>query len=108
MNNLIEVINDRCVGCSACVRVCPSPEANIVKITEDGRTVVEINNDKCIACGECIKACKTRARDYNDDTERFFKDLKDRKIMIIAHPAIKTAFPRYMAGCSQVVQAERR
>ena len=93
MNNLIEVINDRCVGCSACVRVCPSPEANIVKITEDGRTVVEINNDKCIACGECIKACKTRARDYNDDTERFFKDLKDRKIMIIAHPAIKTAFP---------------
>ena len=30
MNNLIEVINDRCVGCSACVRVCPSPEANIV------------------------------------------------------------------------------
>ena len=32
MNNLIEVINDRCVGCSACVRVCPSPEANIVKI----------------------------------------------------------------------------
>ena len=27
MNNLIEVINDRCVGCSACVRVCPQDQS---------------------------------------------------------------------------------
>lgn len=93
MKNLIEVNQERCIGCSACIRACPSPEANTVKITEDGRIVTEINNDKCIACGECIKACRIKARDYNDDTEKFFKDLKDRKIIVIAHPAIKTAFP---------------
>ncbi len=91
--NIIEVNTERCVGCSACIRVCPSPEANIVKITEDGRTVTEINNEKCIACGECIKACKSKARDYEDDTDKFFKDLRERKIILVVHPAIKTAFP---------------
>ncbi len=93
MSNLIEVFQEKCIGCNACIRVCPSPEANIVKILENGKAVTEINNDKCIACGECIKACKAKARDYEDDTEKFFKDLKERKIIIIAHPAIKTAFP---------------
>lgn len=93
MSDLIEVIAERCVGCNTCIRVCPSPEANIVKVLESGKTITEINADKCIACGECVKACKARARDYDDDTEKFFKDLKDRKILVIAHPAIKTAFP---------------
>lgn len=93
MNNIVEVIAEKCIGCGACIRACPSPLANSVKTAEDGRTVTEIDGSKCIACGECIKACKARARDYNDDTEKFFKDLKDRKIIIIAHPAIKTAFP---------------
>ena len=58
MNNLIEVINDRCVGCSACVRVCPSPEANIVKITEDGRTVVEINNDSALPAASASRRAR--------------------------------------------------
>ena len=93
MNNLIEVIQERCIGCNACIRACPSPEANIVKTLEDGKTVTEINSDKCIACGECIKVCKAKARDYEDDIEKFFKDLKERKIIVIAHPSIKTAFP---------------
>lgn len=93
MSDIIEMYPDKCVGCGACVRVCPSPEANVVKMGEDGRLIMEINNDKCIACGECIKACKVRARDYEDDTDKFFKDLKERKIVVIAHPAIKSAFP---------------
>lgn len=91
--NIIEVYQEKCIGCSACIRVCPSPLANSIKTLEDGRTVTEIDSSKCIACGECVKACKSRARDYNDDTEKFFKDLKDRKIVVVAHPAIKTAFP---------------
>lgn len=93
MGNLIEVIQDKCIGCNACIRVCPSPEANSVKVLEDGSTVTQINNEKCIACGECIKACKSKARDYDDDIDKFFKDLKERNIILIAHPAIKTAFP---------------
>lgn len=93
MYDLIEVNAERCVGCNTCLRVCPSPEANIVKILENGKAVTDIDQSKCIGCGECVKACGARARDYNDDTERFFKDLGDRKIVVVAHPAIKSAFP---------------
>ncbi|MGN0665447.1 MAG: [Fe-Fe] hydrogenase large subunit C-terminal domain-containing protein [Huintestinicola sp.] len=93
MENLIEVIKDRCIGCGACVRACPSPEASVMKIGENGRLVSEINQDKCIACGQCITACTQRARDYNDDIDKFFKEIKDKKIIVVAHPAIKTAFP---------------
>ena len=93
MLELIGVNEERCIGCNACIRVCPSPEANSVKILEDGKAVTVINNEKCIACGECVKVCKAKARDYEDDTDKFFKDLKERKIIVIAHPSIKTAFP---------------
>lgn len=93
MTELIGVNEERCIGCNACIRVCPSPEANSVKILENGKAVTAINSDKCIACGECIKVCKAKARDYDDDIDKFFKDLKERKIIVIAHPSIKTAFP---------------
>ena len=93
MAGLIGVNEERCIGCNACIRVCPSPEANSVKILENGKVVTAINSDKCIACGECIKVCKAKARDYDDDIDKFFKDLKERKIIVIAHPSIKTAFP---------------
>lgn len=93
MTELIGVNEERCIGCNACIRVCPSPEANTVKVLENGKTVTVINNEKCIACGECVKVCKAKARDYEDDTDKFFKDLKERKIIVIAHPSIKTAFP---------------
>ena len=93
MAGLIGVNEERCIGCNACIRVCPSPEANSVKILENGKAVTAINSDKCIACGECIKVCKAKARDYDADIDKFFKDIKDRKIIVIAHPSIKTAFP---------------
>lgn len=93
MAGIIDVIEDRCVGCSACIRVCPSPEANIVKTLDDGRVTVTVDENKCIACGNCVKACKPGARDYNDDIDRFFSDSRDRKILLIVHPAIKSAFP---------------
>ena len=90
--DLIEVNTDRCTGCRDCVSVCPSPLANIVRTLDDGRKVITIDQDKCLACGECVRACKEGGRDYNDDTDRFFKDLGDRRIVIVVHPAVRAAF----------------
>lgn len=90
--DIIEVNYDRCSGCRECISVCPSPLANIVRTVFDGRKVIDIDQTKCIACGECVRHCKHGSRDYNDDTDRFFKDLGERKMVIIAHPAIKAAF----------------
>ncbi|MBQ7990294.1 MAG: 4Fe-4S binding protein [Oscillospiraceae bacterium] len=90
--SIIETNFERCVGCRDCVGACPSPLANYVKTLDDGRQVIEIDESKCIACGECVRRCTHGGRDYNDDTEKFFKALGDRKMVIIAHPSIKAAF----------------
>ena len=47
------VINDKCVGCGACKRVCP------VGAVEGARKEKHrILPDKCIRCGQCYDACK--------------------------------------------------
>lgn len=92
--SLITVDPYKCVGCNACVRTCPAPEANITKKLEDGRFVTTVNPDKCIACGECVRNCTHGARDYNDDTSEAMDAIKkgERFIVIVA-PAIKSVYP---------------
>lgn len=86
--------NDKCVGCNRCISVCPVITANSA-VSESGRSRVVENADKCIACGSCIAACRHGAREYNDDTERFFADLKKgERISIILAPAFIANYPR--------------
>ncbi len=84
--NMVHVIEDKCIGCNACIRVCPVPNAN----RYDGH-VVHINNDECIQCGECVKSCQHGARYYDDDIETVMKLMKTQKVSFIVAPAIKTA-----------------
>lgn len=93
LQELISVIADKCTGCGACVRDCPAPEANSFKTLEDGRRIVEVNDDKCIVCGNCLHACTHDARDFEDDTDKFFKDINKKRVVLIVSPAIRTAFP---------------
>lgn len=91
--NIIDISLEKCVGCNSCVRVCPAPEANVARYDENGKMVIDIDSDKCIKCGACIKACAHGARFYRDDTDRFIKDVKSGKnIIIITAPAVKIAF----------------
>lgn len=99
--NLLITVNEKnCVGCNACIRTCPAPEANITRQREDGSFYTIVDNDRCINCGECIRSCKHDARGYNDDTERFFSDLKNqnKKINVLVAPSIKTSFPDNWQG----------
>lgn len=64
--------NDKCVGCNKCIRSCPAITANVAM---DGKIMVD--EDACIACGACFDNCKHEARDYEDDTNIFLKDLKE-------------------------------
>ncbi|MCH5332312.1 MAG: 4Fe-4S binding protein [Agathobacter sp.] len=91
--SLITVDKDKCVGCNACVRACPAPEANVARLDESGMLRITINDDKCIRCGACVKACTHGARGYEDDLEQFLHDLQaGQEIAVIAAPAIKIAF----------------
>ncbi len=83
----------KCVACNNCIRVCPSVEANTVEHDENGNKRFNINPDKCIRCGACVKICNHNARSYEDDTDRFWKDLKSgQNIIVICAPAVKVSF----------------
>lgn len=91
--SVICVETDKCVGCNACVRVCPAGDANIGHVDETGVLRIEIDDTKCIKCGACIRACSHKARYFNDDIDAFLQDLREGKeVAMIAAPSIKIAF----------------
>ncbi|MDD4857604.1 MAG: NADH-quinone oxidoreductase subunit NuoF [Candidatus Krumholzibacteria bacterium] len=47
------IIKDKCTGCTACARVCPTKAAYGEK-----KKVHTINKETCIKCGACYDACK--------------------------------------------------
>lgn len=61
---------------------------------KDRRNVIEVDPKRCIACGACIDACKHDAREYTDDVEQFFEDLKHgTKISVLIAPAFLANYP---------------
>lgn len=83
---------DACVGCNRCIGACSCQGANIAK-NINGENVIEVDMDRCIACGACFDVCEHHAREYADDTERFFADLgRGEKISIILAPAFKANY----------------
>ena len=86
--------NDNCIGCNRCIGACPSVGANIAVEMERGN-VIEVDPVRCIACGACIDVCHHNAREYIDDVERFFSDLKKgEKISVLIAPAFLANYPK--------------
>lgn len=88
--------NDKCVGCNKCIRACSCMGACVsTEPDENGRSRIDVDGSKCIACGACFDACEHGAREFRDDTERFFEDLKKGvKISVLIAPAFKADYPR--------------
>lgn len=84
---MVHVNESKCIGCNACIRSCPVPNANINK-----GDVVQINNSECIQCGECIKACPHGARYFDDDIDKVMELVNAGKLIsFIVAPAIKSS-----------------
>ncbi|MDY3828059.1 MAG: [Fe-Fe] hydrogenase large subunit C-terminal domain-containing protein [Clostridium sp.] len=85
--------NDNCIGCNKCIRSCSCIGANI-SVERNGKRIIEVDGDRCIGCGSCIDVCEHNAREYVDDTKKFFDDLKKgEKISILLAPAFKANYP---------------
>lgn len=50
------LVSDKCIGCTTCVRHCPTEAIRI----RNGKAV--INEGRCIDCGECIRTCPQKAK----------------------------------------------
>ena len=85
--------NENCIGCNKCIKVCSAMGACISSETEDGNSRIVVDGDRCVACGSCIDVCAHKAREFNDDTERFIRDLKaGEKISLLTASQIWTLY----------------
>ncbi len=53
----ITIDKDVCLGCGACVGVCPT---GAIELGEDGKAGV-VNPDVCAECGACVGTCPVSA-----------------------------------------------
>jgi len=93
MEKSLVFTNDNCIGCNKCISVCSAMGACVSSFV-DGKPHIDVDGARCIVCGACIDACEHNAREFNDDTEEFFKALKNKeKISILVAPAFKANYP---------------
>ena len=85
--------NDNCIGCNKCIGACSCLGANY-QSERNGKNRIDVDGDKCVACGACFDVCKHHAREFRDDTEQFFEDLKrGERISILLAPAFLANYP---------------
>lgn len=75
----LEILSDVCVGCSHCMKVCPTEALRVV----GGKATLYA--DWCVDCGECFRVCESRAIRVMDDD---FKRVLDYNYSVLLVPTI--------------------
>ncbi|MBR2459975.1 MAG: 4Fe-4S dicluster domain-containing protein [Clostridia bacterium] len=69
-NHSVSLDVEKCKGCTACLKRCPTEAIRI----HDGHAV--INPVRCIDCGECIRVCPSKAKKATHDSLSVLNDYK--------------------------------
>jgi iron only hydrogenase large subunit-like protein len=86
---LVNLNNQGCTKCFACVRTCPVKAIHVSSVSN----FPEINIDQCIGCGSCITICNPRTIRYRssiEDAKSLFNS--GEKIAAILSPSISAEF----------------
>lgn len=78
-NRALEIVEDICIGCSHCMKVCPTEALRV----RGGKATIHV--EWCIDCGECYRVCPTRAIRVMDDD---FKQIFDYKYRVLLVPSV--------------------
>ena len=70
MKHSIKLDIDRCTGCTACVKTCPT---EAIRVT---RSKAVIYNERCIDCGRCVQTCPHHAYSVESDSMDRLKDYR--------------------------------
>lgn len=81
-------ITDKCIGCTACARVCP---VNCISGKLKEKHTIDI--DKCTHCGQCVAACPVGAINEGDNSIKFLRDLATPGKIVVTQmaPAVRVA-----------------
>lgn len=81
-------ITDKCIGCTACARVCP---VNCIEGAPKQKHYLDTS--RCTHCGQCVSACPVGAIFEGDHTLKLLKDLATPKRLVVAQiaPAVRVA-----------------
>lgn len=73
----IQILEDNCTGCTACVRVCPTEAIRV----RDRKAKIDAN--RCIDCGNCVNVCQFHAIIPRSDPMDLIQNFK-YKVAIIS------------------------
>jgi len=99
--SIIYTLRERCTGCYACIRNCPT---KAIRIREG---LAEIIKEHCIDCANCVNVCVTKAKQAESDVELVWQLLAQHDNVIAI---LSSSFPAALLGChpGQLVAAIKK
>jgi diguanylate cyclase (GGDEF)-like protein len=98
---------ERCVGCLACVRVCPT---DAISVTDailvaggEAKPLLQVVDEGCIRCGECLPACPHDAVRVGGELGRALSIVAEGDAVLVLSPESAAHF--YPATPEQVINA---
>lgn len=92
MNFTIMFDIDKCIGCTNCMKRCPTQAIRL----KDGKAYID--NNRCIHCGECIKICPYEAYS-SESVESNHKDKNYKFNIAIPSVTLYGQFPKGTEIC---------
>ncbi|MBN1918171.1 MAG: electron transfer flavoprotein subunit alpha [Verrucomicrobia bacterium] len=79
----IRILDDKCTGCTLCVRACPFAAITMNEVAPAGRAVAVIGPE-CTLCGACVPVCKFDAIELIVEQRKPVDRDKYRNVWVVA------------------------